>query len=227
MSRVQIPSRPFIFMKSPSKKEIEKLAKNTYNKIALCYTKVFKKNPNYLIVLKKFVKDIPKGTKVLDAGCGTGVPVAKFLSKKLDVIGIDISSKMIQLARKNVQNAKFKKMSLTNINLKSNSFNLICCFFALFHVKKSEIPKVIKKFYSLLKKEGLLIISLGEAKKNKEEISTFFKERIYYAGMKQKNLERIIKKAGFKVIYTKLLNHEYEKLGRKFKDKEFFVVAKK
>ena len=89
-------------MKNPSKKEIEKLARNTYNKIALDYTKVFKKNPNYLIVLRKFVEDMPRRAKVLDAGCGTGVPVAKFLSKRFEVVGIDISPKMIKLARKNV-----------------------------------------------------------------------------------------------------------------------------
>ena len=214
-------------MKSPSKREIEKLVRNTYNKIALDYTKVFRKNPNYLIVLKKFVRGIPKGSRVLDAGCGTGLPVAKFLSKQFEVLGIDISSKMLKLARKNVPDVKFKKMSLTNMKLKSNSFNFICCFFALFHVKKSEISKVIKKFHTLLKKGGLLIISVGEAKENKEEVSTFFKERIYYTGMKRKNLERLVKEVGFEIIYSKFLEHRYKKLGKLMKDKELFIATRK
>ena len=51
---------------------------------------------------------LPAKSEVLDVGCGAGVPNAKYLSDQgHSVTGIDISSKMLELARKNVPSGKF------------------------------------------------------------------------------------------------------------------------
>ena len=48
-------------------------------------------------------------SRILDAGCGSGVPIARFFSKNgHDVFGFDLSERIIQLARDNVPSAHFE-----------------------------------------------------------------------------------------------------------------------
>ena len=211
-------------LKSKTKKQIEKIVSKAYNKTACRYVKVFNKNPNYLDVLKKIVKKIPKKSEVLDAGSGSGIPVSKFLSKRFNVTGIDISDSMIKLARKNVPKAKFIKMSMTNLNFKPETFNLICSFFALFHVKKQEIPKVLKKFHEILKNKSYLVLSFGECVKDKEEILRFLGEKTYYSATPKNKLMKMLKNLGFRIIYSKYYYFTYSKNRL---EKDLFVIAKK
>ena len=207
-------------------KEIEKINASSYNKAALEYVKIFSKNPNYLIVLNKIINKLPKNSKILDAGCGAGIPVSKFLSKRFKVIGIDISSMMLKLAKKNVPSAKFKRISLTKIKFKPQTFDLICNFFSLFHVKKEKIPRVLKRFYKSLRNNGYLIIALGESKKGKEEFLNFLGEKIYYASTPKEKLEKMLKKLGFKLIFSKYLYFRYFRKEKRM-EKELFIIAKK
>lgn len=45
---------------------------------------------------------LPPGAMVLDLGCGTGVPVARRLSARFAVTGVDLSSRHVEMARRNV-----------------------------------------------------------------------------------------------------------------------------
>jgi SAM-dependent methyltransferase len=57
--------------------------------------------------LARLMDLIPAGGHVLDLGCGAGIPVARELSRKADVVGLDISTRQIELARLNVPVARF------------------------------------------------------------------------------------------------------------------------
>ncbi len=50
-------------------------------------------------VFKRFTDALPEEGRVLDLGCGTGVPYAKFLAGEgFDVIGVDLSKEMVKVA---------------------------------------------------------------------------------------------------------------------------------
>ncbi len=44
-------------------------------------------------------KQIPKGTRILDACCGTGALALRLASRNREVVGVDLSPKMIQYAK--------------------------------------------------------------------------------------------------------------------------------
>ena len=52
------------------------------------------------------------GQDILDVGCGPGVYVQYFAKKKANVVGIDISSKMIECARENLLKSRIKDFNL-------------------------------------------------------------------------------------------------------------------
>lgn len=50
---------------------------------------------------------VPSRSKVLDLGCGAGIPVTRMLAETFDVTGVDISATQIDLARRNVPTGRF------------------------------------------------------------------------------------------------------------------------
>ncbi len=64
-----------------------------------------------------FVSCLPAGGRVLDVGSGTGLPYAGALVEGgFDVVGVDVSSRMVELARGHVPGASFVEMSMTEMD---------------------------------------------------------------------------------------------------------------
>ena len=57
--------------------------------------------------LAKIDQKLPKGSRILDVGCGNGLLNTLHLSKSFDVVGIDISERQIAEAKRNVPGAEF------------------------------------------------------------------------------------------------------------------------
>jgi O-methyltransferase/aklanonic acid methyltransferase len=70
-----------------------------------------------------------RGDAILDVGCGTGLVthlLAARVGKKGSVVGIDLSARMLDLARKNaLPNTTFMAMAAENVVFRARSFDLI------------------------------------------------------------------------------------------------------
>lgn len=109
----------FISEKKSEKLNISRNKKGVANysdKIAPRRMKFINKNKYYYKDLIKFLKyNVPEKSRILEVGCGNGYLLSE-LSPKYGV-GIDISGKMIEAARKEYPNYKFYKMDGENITL--------------------------------------------------------------------------------------------------------------
>ena len=124
----------------------------------------FYKNKNYLKKFNNLKKNIPATNKInniLDIGCGTGSFTKLFLNyKSCKILGIDMSSSMIKIARKNVKNNRIN-FKLKNLHLlKDNKkYDLI---FSLFHVlsyqtQKKTINNFFRVINSIMKKNSIFV----------------------------------------------------------------------
>lgn len=103
------------------------------------------------------LKHLKKGQLVLDLGCGTGYGCA-ILFKKGSVIGVDNSEEAISFAQKKFSKyAKFEIGNAENLNFKRESFDLVCAFEVIEHLKNPN--KMLEEIVRVLKKQGNLIIS--------------------------------------------------------------------
>lgn len=89
-----------------------------------------------------------QGKKVLDYGCGTGIHAKLSSDFGADVIGIDLSKKSLEIARKQAPKAKFLQMDCENMNFPDNYFDIIWDggTFSSLDIKKAlpELARVIK-----------------------------------------------------------------------------------
>lgn len=98
--------------------------------------------------------DMPDGAKVLDLGCGAGVPSTQFLSQRFDVTGVDISAQQLELARTYAPNARFIKSDMTTLSFAEATFELVVAFYAIIHVPREEQLTLVTNIYSWLAPGG-------------------------------------------------------------------------
>ena len=157
--------------------------------------------------IKRYNKVLPvlkRNFNVLDAGCGYGYG-SKLLSKKSNVIGMDISKKAINYAKKNYSSKKIKYFAadLENISLKKfGKFEVITCFEVLEHSKNPS--KILKKFRKNISKKGYLFLSVpngSNAPKNNPH---------HLKNYKVKDIINFLDKTGF---YVEKIYGQYPILG--------------
>ena len=121
------------------------LVKEGYNKAAEDYSKNRDqfKNINYL---EKLIELLKTNSKILDLGCGSEKPIDKFLTDNgFQVIGIDISNKQIELARKNVPEAKFEIKDISELKENEYRVDAVVSFYTIFHLKRETHSNIFKK----------------------------------------------------------------------------------
>lgn len=101
-----------------------------------------------------------KGKTILDLGCGYGENCNKFVECGAEkVIGIDISEKMLEVAksRNSNVNIEYKNIPIEDINTLEPGFNLVISSLAVHYVK--DFSKLVLTVYDLLSENGMFIFS--------------------------------------------------------------------
>ena len=118
--------------------------------------------------LLKFANSVGKGAKVLDLGCASGYQSKILKDQELDVIGLDLSPKMIAVAKKRVPGAKFMVGDMTNLKFEASTFVGVYARASLLHIPKKLILKVLKSVHEILKDNGILYLAVKEGKSEGE-----------------------------------------------------------
>jgi ubiquinone/menaquinone biosynthesis C-methylase UbiE len=104
---------------------------------------------------------LPKGGKLLDIGCGTGLFVERYIEAGGSAIGLDISSKMIEKARRRCIACDYTLGTGEKIPFCDNSFDAVCSLLVFSYVKDPET--MLNEAYRVLKPGGkIAICTLGK-----------------------------------------------------------------
>lgn len=137
-------------------------------------------DPGYRKGISKLVDlAIEENDKVLDVGCGTGSATVAAAEKAKEVVGIDLSPDMIQLAKKKVEKKCIGNTCLFSSSVEDYSpeelFDKVISSFMIPHIKPHLRPAVYSYMFSFLKPGGTVALfgSKGEVCKvyeTREEI---------------------------------------------------------
>jgi ubiquinone/menaquinone biosynthesis C-methylase UbiE len=88
------------------------------------------------------------GARVLELGCGAGVPDTKLLAERFRVTGVDISGGQISRARTNVPEAEFIQADLTSLELEPHPVDAVAAFYSFNHVPRDLVGAVFGRIHS-------------------------------------------------------------------------------
>ena len=163
------------------------------------YDDVFPHKSGQIIATQWVVDRLPPGARVLDLGCGTGVPTAGMLvESRLEVVGVDVSTEMLTLARRNVPAGRFVAMDLLQLDRSLGDFDAVVAFFSLLMLRRSEIPGVLRRIRSVLRPGGLVAIGMVEGDLDYAQL-TFLGQDVYVTAYPLADLEATIRAEGLHV----------------------------
>jgi cyclopropane fatty-acyl-phospholipid synthase-like methyltransferase len=100
---------------------------------------------------------LPEKGKVLDLGCGTGLPYARYLVEKgFDVLGVDLSEEMVKVASKNVPEASFVQLSMNWITYR-DEFDGVLSSFSMLLLPPDLFKETVPESIQLLLREDISI----------------------------------------------------------------------
>jgi ubiquinone/menaquinone biosynthesis C-methylase UbiE len=189
--------------------ERERLVKKGYDKIAEEY-QIDRPAFDHSEELVKFAGLLPKNGKVLDVGCGAGVPVAKFLVEAgFEVVGVDFSEKMLKLARKNVPQATFVRKNMIKMDFADNSFDGLTAFYSIIHVPREKHSLLFKNFNRILRPDGIMLVCMGPD--DWESTEEYYGIRMFWSQYSPEKSLQLVNDAGFEVIFDKILERGKER----------------
>jgi len=177
--------------------------KQQYNKLAENYLagRDTYKNDKYLEKLNSL---LASNSTILDIGCGAGVPVDKyFLDRGHKVIGLDISEKQIELAKKNISDGEFKVEDMSELKEGEYGVDAVVSFYAIFHTPRETHGEILKKINSFLNTNGLLLITMGSSDWEGKGDNFFGGEMSWSHFGKEKN-RQLVEGTGFEILLDEI-----------------------
>jgi SAM-dependent methyltransferase len=178
--------------------ELKDRTKRSYDGIAEKFASQWFEHPPALAI-EKLLRLLPRRSAVLDAGCGPGHH-AKFIAQNgHDVLGVDFSYRMLQIARKAVHGARFERMRIENLKFLPETFDAIWCAGAALHIPREETVHLLRGYRRVLRPNGVLGLNLQVGRQSEVvafgEDQRFFQ---YYEDMGE--VAALLRRSGFSIV---------------------------
>jgi SAM-dependent methyltransferase len=144
------------------------------------------------------LEGLQSGAKVLDLGCGTGNPIAKYIVEKgFCVVAIDQSKKMLEIAKKQVPEAEFIHSDMINVDL-ADGFGAAIAWDSIFHVERHHHSAIFHKLGKSLEPGGRLLLSVGGSGAE-GFTSEMYGHTFFYSGHEPEVTRKLLEAEGFEI----------------------------
>ena len=102
------------------------------------------------------------GARVLDLGCGAGIPATRELADRgLQVIGVDFSAAQLHRARRLVPEARLVQADMATVQFSAASLDAVVSFYAVIHLPLADQRALFPRIRDWLRPGGLLLAIVG------------------------------------------------------------------
>ena len=101
------------------------------------------------------------GARVLELGCGAGVPDTQRLAARFQVTGVDVSPEQVRRARAAVPRSRVCASRLHRARARAGVFDAVVSFYAFNHVPRELLAPTLARIHRWLVPGGRLMPALG------------------------------------------------------------------
>lgn len=105
---------------------------------------------------------LPTRARVLDLGCGAGIPATRDLAAHgMQVLGVDFSAVQVRRARQLVPAASLIQADMTELRVQPASFDAVVSFYALIHLPLADQRALLPRVRDWLRPGGYVLAIVG------------------------------------------------------------------
>ena len=143
---------------------------------------------------------LPAGASVLDLGCGSGIPTTRRLARRLEVTGVDVSTRQVALARDNVPGAAFICADMGSLEFAPGSFDGVSAFYSIIHLPRDEQGALLRAIAGWLRPGGLLVAAMGTGDHEVDFDQSWMGAPMFWSTFDSATNRKLIEESGFRTI---------------------------
>ncbi|MGW1409931.1 class I SAM-dependent methyltransferase [Streptomyces sp. NPDC002403] len=187
-------------------------AATVFDALGADYERAFGGSAAHRVSLQRLLGDLAPRSRVLDVGSGTGRPTALTLTEAgHDVLGVDVSPVMAELAARQVPGAAFECADIRELPLSEGAFDAACAYFSLLQMSREDQARVLRKLARLLVPGGHLVVATVPL--DVEDFGVVFMgHEVRATSFGPEEFTELVTEAGFSVVWEQsaLFTPEYE-----------------
>jgi cyclopropane fatty-acyl-phospholipid synthase-like methyltransferase len=153
---------------------------------------------------EELVSRLQDGARVLELGCGAGVPDTQRLAGRFQVTGVDVSADQVRRAQAAVLEATFIEADFTALELEPESIDAVVSFYAFNHVPRELLAPTFARIHRWLVPRGLLMTALGTSD-TEAWTGDFLGAPTFFSSFPPEVNTRLVRDAGFEILRDELV----------------------
>ena len=148
--------------------------------------------------IERFTRLLSPGAKILDVGCGTGEPIARYLIEQgFCLTGLDFSDGMLEMAKSRFPNNSWYLMDMCKLELRE-TFEGIIAWHSFFHLTPDNQRVTLQRFAKHLMPGGALMLTVGPGEG--EVLGHVGDDKVYHASLSFDEYELLLQALDIKVL---------------------------
>lgn len=148
--------------------------------------------------LDRFLNLLPASGRILDIGCGNGMPIADyFIRLGFQVMGVDSSTPMIERCRQRFPQQRWAVADMRALAL-TDRFDGVIAWDSFFHLAREDQRKMFAVFRQHANPGAALMFTSGPD--DGEAIGAFEGEALYHASLSAAEYRQLLLAQGFSVV---------------------------
>ena len=152
--------------------------------------------------LEDLLQRVPPHSRVLDLGCGSGLPATRAIVERGHaVIAVDVSREQLRRARRNVPQAEFVLASALDLDLAPGSLDAVVSFYVIEHMPRELHATLFGSIHGWLRDEGRLLLTF-EVGNRPSRVDEWLGVPMFFSHHDSATNLRLVREAGFDVVRT-------------------------
>ena len=156
---------------------------------------------------------IERGERVVELGCGTGVPVGRLLSERYGYTGVDASAEMLGKARATLPHATLMHADMSTVEFPTQSIGAVISFYAISHLAREHHAQLFGSIASWLRADGVFVGNLS-SHDDPESVEASWLEAgpMRWSGFDATANEQLLADVGLRIVESDII-HQVEPDG--------------